>query len=33
MNKYFNVKNFFIAICIALVIVVLILILKSCGAK
>jgi len=32
MNKHFNVKNIFIAICIV-VIVVVVVILKGCGAN
>lgn len=33
MNKHFNVKNIFIAICVVIVIVILILVFKGCGAQ
>ena len=33
MNKHFNVRNIFIAICVIIAIVVLVLILKGCGAE
>lgn len=32
MNKHFNVKNIFIAICVVVVSVLLMLVLRGCGA-
>lgn len=33
MNKHFNVKNIFIAICVVVVVVAIVVILKGCGAN
>lgn len=33
MNKYFNVKNIFIAICVIIAVIVLVLVLKGCGTQ
>lgn len=33
MNKFFNVKNIFIAICVIVVLVIIAVVLKSCGAN
>ena len=33
MNKHFNVKNIFIAICILVAVVVVVAILKGCGVN
>ncbi len=33
MNKFFNVKNIFIAICVIIVLIIVAVVLKSCGAN
>lgn len=33
MNKYFNVKNIFIAICAIIVLIVAVIVLKGCGTN
>lgn len=33
MNKFWNVKNIFIGICVIVLIVIVVFVLKSCGAN